>query len=92
MVFDAQRHNTDGSPAMYYTSSQKSYLTSPPVAPGMKSMSFQYLMYGATMGTLSVEALRPITNGTLVWSAIWTLSGQLHVRPAWLHGEAALPA
>eukprot|EP01047_Picozoa_sp_COSAG01_P081318 COSAG01_NODE_16166_length_1263_cov_2.068729_1_plen_420_part_11 len=92
MLFDAQRRSTDGPPALFYRSDEKSYLTSPPIAPGMKSMSFHYLMFGATMGTVSVEARHPIANGTLIWSTIWTLSASLHTRPAWLHGEAALPA
>jgi hypothetical protein len=86
MVFDAKPSVKEGQHDLYLAD-QKSYLTSPPIPTGMKKVTFFFLMFGPTMGTLAVEVL----NETKSWSTIWSLTGQLHPRPAWLQAEAALP-
>jgi hypothetical protein len=67
----------------------KSYLFSPPLNPGMHSMSFFYHMHGQTMGTMTVEAT---TNGQK-WTTVWQRTGQQHSgqKDQWLGTGVTLP-
>jgi hypothetical protein len=67
----------------------KSYLISPKLNPGMKTMSFFYHMHGKTMGTMTVEAT---TNGQ-TWTPVWTKTGQQHSgqKDKWMGTGVALP-
>eukprot|EP01049_Picozoa_sp_SAG25_P001219 SAG25_NODE_49_length_18832_cov_5.265841_1_plen_3791_part_10 len=101
MMFDSQpspseraarnRRQSSDLRTEFFANDQKSYLISPPVAPDRKSVSFSFLMYGATMGTLAVEALYTNATGSNVWITIWSLTGELKEDPEWLRAQAALP-
>jgi hypothetical protein len=67
----------------------RSYLISPKLQPGMKSISFFYHMHGKTMGTMTVEAT---TNGQ-TWTTLWRKTGQQHSIQGdrWVNGDIGLP-
>ena len=52
----------------------KSYITSPKLKPGMRSVKFYYHMHGKTMGILSLEAKKGNR-----WYTIWHKQGQQQV-------------
>lgn len=56
-----------------YSAGDTAILTSPPLYPKGKTLSFNYHMYGNNIGTLFVEVLR--NDG---WETIWQASGQQH--------------
>jgi hypothetical protein len=63
-----------------------SYLISPRLRPGTNAMSFAYLMYGATINTLSVEQHKSST-----WSTVWTKTGQQSASStAWAQATVSL--
>jgi hypothetical protein len=67
----------------------KSYITSPKLKPGMRSVKFYYHMHGKTMGILSLEAKKRNR-----WYTIWHKQGQQHTsqKAAWSQGRANIPA
>lgn len=66
-----------------------SYLVSPTFITGMTRLSFYYHMYGADMGTLSVEVL---VFG--VWTELWHRTGQQHLSQSssWLPASVTMPS
>eukprot|EP01047_Picozoa_sp_COSAG01_P017021 COSAG01_NODE_889_length_12914_cov_3.351775_1_plen_4223_part_10 len=67
-----------------------SYLVSPPQAHNCSTVTFMYHMHGATMGTLSLNAL---SGGN--WSSVWNKTGQQQTQQAdpWRSsGTIRLPA
>eukprot|EP01047_Picozoa_sp_COSAG01_P018384 COSAG01_NODE_994_length_12252_cov_10.271044_1_plen_1040_part_10 len=69
-----------------------SYLTSPALPAGTRSMSFWYHMHGQTVGKLSVDAY---LSASQTWVATgWSLSGQQHVAQAhaWIPANLSVPS